>query len=130
MTLPTSDAQSSRILPQRPHVYPHTHSISTQPTLAPLAKTPSSMSGAVLSDGADSEQGIDFSSHSWDLATGGFKTLTAKRELPSLPDRRPSEQLQNAAQVPRSYTFALVILACVVLMLVGGGVALFVVLQP
>jgi hypothetical protein len=73
------------------------------------------------------EHAIDFATHSWDLATGGLKTLTAKRELPARPDRRtvgaPTDELS------RSYLFALVILACLILMLVGGGVVLFVMLQ-
>lgn len=73
---------------------------------------------------------IDFATHSWDLATGGLKTLTAKRELPTRSDRRAAGVKVDDLVVARSYTFALVILACVVLMLIGGGVVLFVMLQP
>jgi hypothetical protein len=73
---------------------------------------------------------IDFASHSWDLATGGLKTLTAKRELPSLVENRPTERLGDTANVPRSYTFLLIVVACLLLMLVSGGVVLFVMLQP
>jgi len=64
------------------------------------------------------------------LATGGLKTLTAKRELPVLLERRPTQKLLDTANVPRSYTFMLIILICLVLMLVSGGVVLFVMLQP
>ena len=70
----------------------------------------------------------DFAGNSWNLATGGLKTLTAKRQLPPRLERRASEKLPDAAQ--RSLTFALVILACVIVMLVGGGIVLFVMLQP
>lgn len=76
------------------------------------------------------DRAIDFASHSWDLATGGLKTLTAKRELPSLVERRPTEQLAEPTSVPRSYTFLLIILVCLVIMLISGGVVLFVMLQP
>jgi hypothetical protein len=74
------------------------------------------------------EHAIDFATHSWDLATGGLKTLTAKRELPARPDRRSIDTQPD--EMSRSYLFALVILACLVLMLVGGGIVLFVMLQP
>lgn len=90
------------------------------------------MPPAGFSDQIAHERAIDFASHSWDLATGGLKTLTAKRELPPLPDRMLSGKLQESVDTdtPRGYTFILVILACVLLMLISGGVVLFVMLQP
>lgn len=79
----------------------------------------------------DYDRTIDFATHSWDLATGGLKTLTAKRELPSLFERRPTEKLSlDTAGLPRSYTFLLIVLVCLVLMLISVGVVLFVMLQP
>ena len=72
----------------------------------------------------------DFTAHSWDLATGGLKALTAKRELPPRLDRRPSGSLPEITPAPRNYTFALVLLACFVVMLISGGVVLFVMIQP
>lgn len=75
----------------------------------------------------------DFAGNSWDLATGGLKTLTAKRELPPQFARRVSavsaEGTPDGA-VRRGYLFALVILACVIVMLVSGGIVLIVMLQP
>ena len=95
------------------------------PATAPL-------SPAGFSDQVAHERAIDFASHSWDLATGGLKTLTAKRELPPLPDRMLSGKLQEPVDTdtPQGYTFILIILACVLLMLISGGVVLFVMLQP
>ena len=89
----------------------------------------SAMSGAGLSDKIEHERAIDIASRSWDLVTGGLKTLTAKRELPPLLDWQPSGNLRETDSVSQ-YTFALVILGCVLLMLIGGGVVLFAVLQP
>ena len=83
------------------------------------------LSGAIVQDRAN-----DFTAHSWDLATGGLKALTAKRELPPRLDRRPSGNLQEITSAPRSYTFALVLLACIVVMLISGGVVLFMMIQP
>lgn len=91
------------------------------------------MSDAGLADELAHERAIDFASHSWDLATGGLKTLTAKRELFSLLERRPAKKLSgvpDTATTPRSYTFLLIILVCLVIMLISGGIALFVMLQP
>ena len=70
-----------------------------------------------------------FEASSWDLATGGLKTLTAKRELPRM-DRRPSEVLKSPPHPVRSYRFLLLILACVLVMLISGGIVLFMMLQP
>lgn len=72
---------------------------------------------------------LDFATNSWDLATGGLKTLTAKRELPRRPDRRITEMTDYEESTLHSYRLILLILACVVLMLVGGGVVLLVMLQ-
>ncbi len=137
MTSPTPNARPSRLLPRRPQTASPSHSIpdsnnprsaynteqSTIPTV-PLPLRPST--GA--SNKSAHEHAIDFATHSWDLATGGLKTLTAKRELPARPDRRTVDTQPD--ELSRSYLFALVILACLVLMLVGGGVVLFVMLQP
>ncbi|HEY6409206.1 MAG TPA: hypothetical protein VIY29_17225, partial [Ktedonobacteraceae bacterium] len=61
----------------------------------------------------------------------GLKTLTAKRELPSLLGRRPTGMLPpDTMGVPRSYAFLLIVMVCLVLMLISGGVVLFVMLQP
>lgn len=76
------------------------------------------------------ERGLDVTAHSWDLATGGLKTLTAKREFPPLLDRRSPEKALNNLATPRSYTFPLVILACVLVMLISGGIVLLMILQP
>lgn len=76
------------------------------------------------------ERATNFATHSWDLATGGLKTLTAKRELPPRLERRTSKQLSDAPATPRSYTFPLVILACIVIMLISGGIVLYMMLQP
>jgi hypothetical protein len=73
---------------------------------------------------------VDFAGNSWDLATGGLKTLTAKRELPPGLERRVGEQSPQETSTQRNYTFALVILACVIVMLVSGGIILFVMAQP
>lgn len=82
-------------------------------------------------DDDEYDRAIDFASHSWDLATGGLKTLTAKREFPSLIERRPVSSVPDSApSLPRTYMFLLVILICVILMLISGGIILFVMLQP
>lgn len=78
------------------------------------------------------ERAIDFADHSWNLATGGLKTLTAKRELPPGLERRTTaiEKRSESEVAARSYTFALVVLACIVVMLISGGIVLFMMLQP
>jgi hypothetical protein len=76
------------------------------------------------------ERATDFATRSWDLATGGLKTLTAKRELPPRLERRATKQLSDVPVTPRSYMFPLVILACIVIMLISGGIVLFMMLQP
>jgi hypothetical protein len=78
------------------------------------------------------EHAIDFATHSWDLKTGGLKTLTAKRELPTRLDRRSAELSQEVSDTSstRNYMFAMIVLVCVIFMLIGGGVILFVIIQP
>ena len=58
------------------------------------------------------EHAIDFATHSWDLKTGGLKTLTAKRELPTRLDRRSAEVSQDLREslTTRSYMFAMIVL--------------------
>ncbi len=138
MTLPTPDAQSPRFLSQQTD---STHSIYSIPTtrLNPESPVPSSLpstSPRPLASESESSSTIarkratEFATHSWDLATGGLKTLTAKRELPPRLERRTTNQLSDAPATPRSYMFPLVILACIVIMLISGGVVLFMMLQP
>jgi len=57
-----------------------------------------------------------------------LKTLTAKRELPLRPERRVTGVVPDIVATSRSYMFALVIFVCVVLILIGGGIVLFVLL--
>ncbi len=138
MTLPTPDAQSPRFLSQQTH---STHSIHSIPTNHSIPATPvsSSLTSTSLKPLASEtetsstiarERATDFATHSWDLATGGLKTLTAKRELPPRLERRATKQLSDAPITPRSYMFPLVILACIVIMLISGGIVLFMMLQP
>ena len=135
MTLPTPDAQSPSFLSQQ--TYP-THSIPMNPSY-PTASMPSPVafpstnplaSGTGTSTKIAHERAMDFATHSWDLATGGLKTLTAKRELPPRVERRATKYTPNAPVTPRSSLFPLVILACVVIMLISGGIVLFMILQP
>ena len=138
MTLPTPDAQSPRFLSQQTD---STHSIYSIPTtrLNPESPVPSSLPSTSLRPLASESEtsstiarkrATEFATHSWDLATGGLKTLTAKRELPPRLERRTTNQLSDAPATPRSYMFPLVILACIVIMLISGGVVLFMMLQP
>jgi hypothetical protein len=138
VTLPTPDAQSARSIshPSQKIISP-THSISdtpTTPSLPPRTAFPETPSFPTFTDGSsyetDHEHAIDFATSSWDLATGGLKTLTAKRELPLRPDRRSTGVVPDILATSRSYMFVLVILLCVLLMLIGGGIVLFVILQP
>jgi len=138
VTLPTPDAQSPRFLSQQTH---STHSIHSIPTNHSIPATPvsSSLTSTSLNPLASEtetsstiarKRATDFATHSWDLATGGLKTLTAKRELPPRLERRATKQLSDAPITPRSYMFPLVILACIVIMLISGGIVLFMMLQP
>jgi hypothetical protein len=76
------------------------------------------------------EHALDFATHSWDLATGGLKTLTAKREFPIRADRRVTGVAADETTTSRHDIFALVVMGCIVLMLIGGGLVLFVMFQP
>ncbi|GAC1389312.1 MAG: hypothetical protein NVS4B11_13910 [Ktedonobacteraceae bacterium] len=151
--MPTSDAQPSNL---RPQIILPTHSIPSSsvpqvpdvhdavlyptPSTTPLAPPQTSLpmrpattiSAAEQSENISYEHAIDFATHSWDLKTGGLKTLTAKREFPTRLDRRPSELLQDSheSSSTRNYIFAMIVLVCVIFMLLGGGVILFVMLQP
>lgn len=132
MTLPTSGARSSRSLPRRLQIIPPTHSIPPDPPVPSSASFPMtpSPSATGYTDMTQHEHAIDFATHSWDLATGGLKTLTAKRELPTRPDRRAPEMPPESLATSRGYTFALIFLLCAVLILIGGAIALFAMLQP
>lgn len=131
MTLPTPDAQSPKSLPLYPrpasatHSNPHGFSLPSTP---PLPSTSTPYPEADLISGERSSASTDFSQF-WDLATGGLKTLTAKRELPPR-QTRVQAALPSAPPSAPSYMFLLVILACIVVMLISGGVVLFMTLQP
>ncbi len=106
-------------------------SLATPFPSAPLPPRPfpgSGGSSTELSEKMAHEHALDFATHSWDLATGGLKTLTAKRELPPRIGYRPMETMTDPP--PQSYALALAIMTSIVLMLIGGGVILFVMLQP
>jgi hypothetical protein len=139
VTLPKSDAQFARLLPRRQHLISPPHSTSATPSLPPDSSSPPSQTPPALAESITPapeisepmgyEHAIDFATHSWDLATGGLKTLTAKRELPPRLERRARQTPLDTAPA-RSYTLVLAIVACILLMLIGGGVVLFVMLQP
>ena len=135
MTMPAPDSQSPRFLPPQTrsiHSIPTNHSMPTTPMpsshISTSARPPTSETEP--SSPNSRERATDFATHSWDLATGGLKTLTAKRELPTRLERRASNQLSDASVSPRSYVFPLVILACIMIMLISGGIVLFMMLQP
>lgn len=134
MTLPTPDAQSPKSLSPYSHLAPVTHSNPhgfSLPSTPPLSSASAPFSETDLArsaSGVRSSASADFSQF-WDLATGGLKTLTAKRELPPRQMRAQAVLPQAPASAP-SYVFLLVILACIVVMLISGGVVLFMTLQP
>ena len=154
--MPTSDAQPSRLLSRRPHVIvppssipsaqapgvPDTNNtaVPSYPTHTPITPPRTSLPmrpltpapGVAQPESLAYEHAIDFATHSWDLKTGGLKTLTAKRELPTRLDRRSAEAFQKShvSSSTRNYMFAMIVLVCVIFMLIGGGVILFVILQP
>jgi hypothetical protein len=142
VTLPTPDAQFPRLLSQRPHSNPLTHSIpstplpSASPAYLPgnYPPSPAQIGETTEASEIDAHQRVtDFAGNSWDLATGGLKTMTAKRQLPPRLERRTSEKAPGGtvgAEAQRSLTFALVLLACLIVMLVSGGIVLLVLLQP
>src|SRR5579859_6157004 len=124
-----SDADAPSILP----------SISLPMTpstvMPPSSAFPSFPTSATYPDNAypgspHHENAIDFATHSLDLATGGLKTLTAKREMPTRIERRMAENTSDSFSEARSYTFLLAILVCIILMLIGGGIVLFILIQP
>lgn len=71
-----------------------------------------------------------FADASWRLATGGLKTLTAKRELPPLPRRRTASPLPAVQEMRPAFMFWFIIIACLLVMFVSGCFVLFVALQP
>lgn len=130
MTLPTPDAQSPKPLSSQARPAFAAHSIPagfSSPATPAMAPTPAAPFPLAETDSSSATP--DFS-HSWDLATGGFKTLTAKRTLPPPQQRRGPITPTPETAPPRSYMFLLVLLACIVVMLVSGGVVLFMTLQP
>jgi len=132
MMLPTSDARSRRPLPRRQIMLPPTHSHSaTFPTSScPSLPVAPSSSEALPRPLDTHEHALDFATHSWDLAIGGLQTLTAKRELPVRTEWRTVGKLSHSVSSLSTYSFALVVLVCIVLMLIGGGVVLSVMLPP
>src|SRR5258707_13977649 len=108
MTLPTPDGQSPRFLSHQSHSNAPIHAMSITPPYAfpPASPTPrtaeTERSGMIAR-----ERAINFTTHSWKLATGGLKALTAKRELPNRMERRPTNQFPDKAATPRSYMFPL-----------------------
>lgn len=143
MTMPGSDPRSQRTtIHSRPsgnsssvssNLTP-THSIPENsqelPYPASAHLSPSAPSAGISSQTSEHEHALDFATRSWDLATGGLKVLTAKRELPIRQERRTAGVVPDILATSRSYTFALMIMVCVVLMLIGGGIVFFVMLQP
>ncbi len=132
MTLPNSDAQSANFQPHQPQNISPNHSMPVKLSIPPhvVGRAAPSPFAAESGNSIEHEHALDFATHSWDLATGGLKTLTAKRELPIRPERRISDVVPDILATSRSYMFALVIIVCVLLMLVGGGIVLLVMLQP
>ena len=151
----TPDEKTSRLLPRRPQIISPAHSIppvvSETPIAVPYSAGPATpfpqatslppprnasparpQSAAEQPENASYENAIDFATHSWDLATGGLRTLTAKREFPTRLDRRSAEASPDAyeSSSTRNYVFAMIVLICIIVMLIGGGVVLFVMLQP
>jgi hypothetical protein len=128
VTLPTHDAQPSRSIPRRPQMVSPNHSIPPPPKPIPAFPSlpPSARSTTDQPEAQHQGHALDFATYSWDLATGGLKTLTAKREFPRRPDRKQADPEQATE---RSYLLILMILGCVLLMLIGGGVVLLVMLQ-
>ncbi len=132
MTFPTPDAQSPRLLSQQTHSTAPNHSMPVTPPHSTFLSASPMPSGSEIEPSAtiSHERATNFATHSWDLATGGLKTLTAKRELPAPPERRANGQLPDTPAAARSFIFPLVILACIVVMLISGGIVLFIMLQP
>ncbi len=139
MTQPTSsEPQFARSLSQQAHRKTSQHSTSTPTASSSQMVRPSvshKTAGTARADKPEGERATDLAAQSWDLASGGLKILTAKRELPYLSDRRPADKLLNlpelleAAVTPRSDIFILVIMVCIVLMLISGGIVLLMMLS-
>jgi hypothetical protein len=132
VTLPARDTQSRRTLSRRPRIVSPDHSMpETNPVSPPSAPSnPPPVVALTSSYPVDHEHALDFATHSWDLATGGLKTLTAKQELPLRSERRSTGVVPDILATSRSYMFVLVIVGSMVLMLVGVSIVLFVMLQP
>ncbi len=131
MTLPTPDARSPRSMLRRSQILSSSHSMPAKPLTPPHAmSSPQTSSVHGPANRNYHEHAIDFATHSWDLATGGLKTLTAKRELPIRLERRTSRITPDMLATSYGYMFVLIIMVCVVLMLIGGGIVLLVMLQP
>ncbi|WP_220194483.1 hypothetical protein [Ktedonospora formicarum] len=130
MTLPTPDAQVSQLLPQRLQLNVPLHSMPVESSLTftPFSLTPPPRESRALVAEPVSEA-VTFS---LDHTQGRFKPLPV-RSADSRHFVRP------AGDFPRGWigsvladwgAFAsLVVLACLFLMLLGGGVMLFVMLQ-
>lgn len=135
VTLPTPDAQSPRFLSKQTHsttpAHPM-HSIPTNPVPSFLPSSPLRPPGSETEFSAliARNRATHIATRSRNLATGGLKTLTAKRELPPKLERRATGQLADTPATSRSYTFLLVILACILVMLISGGIVLFMMLLP
>ena len=109
--MPSAPSVSS--VPRRPQNVSPTHSIPENPVFphSPHIVPPTpARSSYGSTQKTDHEQAINLATHSWDLATGGLKTLTAKRELPVRPDRRVDGVVPDILATSRSYMFVLVIL--------------------
>ncbi|WP_137686104.1 hypothetical protein [Thermosporothrix hazakensis] len=130
MTVPTSDTHFAHNLPRRPQMKSSAHSMfyASEPIYSSSFPSPL-RSGAGDAENAHHRYSIDFASCSRELATGGLKTLTAKREIPP-PNLERSAFGYEAAVSVKSYRFYLAILVCVILMLIGGGAVMCVMLQP
>lgn len=132
VTFPTPDAQSPGLLSQQTHSTAPNHSMPVTPPHSTLPSASPTHAGSEVEPSAmiGHERATNFATHSWDLASGGLKTLTAKRELPPRMERHASGQSTDTPSAARSYMFPLVILACIVVMLISGGIVLLIMLQP
>src|SRR5260370_27977275 len=98
---------------QQSHSNAPIHSMPATPAYAvfPPSSPMSHEFGTELSGRIAPEQSTNVGTHSWDPATGGFKTLTAKREIPTRLERRAAPKISCKAATTRSYVFFLVFLA-------------------
>jgi hypothetical protein len=132
--LPGPDSQLPPSTPPQRRIPSAYDAISVSYSMPPDASTYASSASSPLpsssGDLMDREHALDFAIHSWDLATGGLKTLTAKREFSLHSQHRVGEAVPDfAASLTRTYTIALIVMVCVLLMLIGGGIMLFMMLQ-